>query len=186
MARLGRIETESEAGKEIARIRDELQKLRKKADFPIRFLEPSKVSNPSQVANLTDIDKADAVLVYAAGAWVDTLQAIVDKGLPTIFFVRFRTQPYYLWHEIIHARFLRSHTDRLMQKRVSYDDVVVDDYDELLWRLRSLYGLVNTVGRRIIAIGGPGGWAYPPGIPSPPELARERWKLDIVTVPTRS
>ena len=179
----GGIETEGEADKEIARIRDELQKLRTKADFPVRFLEPSKVSNPSQVVNLTDIDKADAILVYAAGAWVDTFQAIVDKGLPTIFFVRFRTQPYYLWHEIVHARFLRSHTDRLMQKRVSYDDVVVDDYDEILWRLRSLYGLVNAVGRRIIAIGGPGGWAHPPGIPSPPELARERWNLDIVTVP---
>ncbi len=179
----GGIETEADADKELSRIRDELKKFRAKADFPVRFLEPSKVSNPSQVANLADLDKADAILVYPAGAWAETLQAIVDRGLPTVFFVRFRTEPYYLWHEIIHARFLRSHTDRLMQKRVSYDDVVVDDYGELLWRLRGLYGLVNTLGRRIIAVGGPGGWAHPPGIPSPPELARERWKLDIVTFP---
>lgn len=179
----GGIETEADADKEITRIREELQQLQKEADFPVRFLNPSKVSNPNQIANLTDIDKADVILVYAAGAWVDTLQAIVDRGLPTIFFVRFRTKPYYLWHEIVHARFLRSHTDRLVQRRVSYDDVVVDDYCELLWRLRGLFGLVNTLGQRIVAIGGAGGWAHPPGIPSPPELAREKWKLDIVTFP---
>ncbi|MFN3422587.1 MAG: hypothetical protein ACK40X_12780, partial [Armatimonadota bacterium] len=179
----GGIETEADADKELARIKDELQRLRVNADFPVRFLEPSKVSSPSQIANLTDIDKADALLVYAAGAWVDTLQALVGKGLPTIFFVRFRTKPYYLWHEIIHARFLRSHTDRLMQKRISYEDVVVDDYNELLWRLRGLYGLINILGRRIIAIGGPGAWAHPPGVPSAPDLAREKWKLDILTVP---
>ncbi|MCS7185606.1 MAG: sugar isomerase [Armatimonadetes bacterium] len=178
----GGIETEADADKELVRIRGELKRMQTSADFPFRFLEPSKVANPSQVANLTDIEKADALIVYASGAWVDTFQALVDKGLPTIFFTRFRSQPYYLWHEIIHARFLRSHTDRLMQKRVSYEDVVVDDYNELLWRLRSLYGLINILGRRIVAIGGPGGWAHPPGIPSPPELARERWKLDIVTV----
>ncbi len=179
----GGIETESDADKELTRIKDELQHLRTNSDFPVRFLEPSKVASPSQVANLTDIDKADALLVYAAGAWVDTFQALVDKGLPTIFFVRFRTKPYYLWHEIIHARFLRSHTDRLMQKQVSYEDVVVDDYNELLWRLRGLYGLINILGRRIIAIGGPGAWAHPPGVPSAPDLAREKWRLDILTVP---
>ncbi|MGQ9462965.1 MAG: sugar isomerase [Candidatus Fervidibacter sp.] len=179
----GGIETEADADRELAHIQDELKRLLTKADFPVRFLEPSKVSSPSHVANLPDLDRADAILVYAAGAWVDTLQAIVDKGLPTVFYLRFLIEPYYLWHEIIHARFLRSHTDRLMQRRVSFNDVVVDSYDELLWRLRGIYGLINTLGRRIIAIGGPGGWAHPPGIPSPPELARERFNLDIVTVP---
>ena len=40
---------------------------------------------------------------------------------------------------------------------MTLDDVVVDDYDEVLWRLRALYGLKNFVGQRIVALGGPGG-----------------------------
>ncbi len=179
----GGIETEADADRELARIREELNRLTARADFPVRFLTPAKLRHPSQVEALSDLDKADVLLVYAAGGWTDLLQALVDKGLPTIFFVRFRTAPYYLWHEIVHARFLRRHTDQLSQQRVSYDDVVVDEQDELLWRLRALYGLVNTRGRRIIAVGGPGGWAHAPGHPSPPELAKMRWNLDIVTVP---
>jgi L-fucose isomerase-like protein len=38
--------------------------------------------------------------------------------------------------------------------------------------------LKNTVGRRIICVGGPGGWSFPRA----PELARERFGLDMVTV----
>ena len=57
----GGIETEADADKELSHIRTELQRLRAKADFPVRFLEPSKVSNPVQVATLTDLDKADAI-----------------------------------------------------------------------------------------------------------------------------
>ena len=35
---------------------------------------------------------------------------------------------------------------------VTLDDVVIDDYDEILWRLRSLYGLKNFVGQQVCAI----------------------------------
>ncbi len=179
----GGIETEADADKELNRIQDELRRLRAQAEFSVRFLPPAKLSHPAQVGELKDLDQADALLVYAAGGWTDLLQVLVDKGLPTLFFVRFRIPPYYLWHEIIHARFLRRHTDELAQQRVSYEDVVVDEQGELLWRLRALYGLINTRNRRIVAVGGPGGWAHAPGHPSPPELAKLRWNLDIVTVP---
>ena len=76
------------------------------------------------------------------------------------------------------ARFLHQHTDTLAVKGVSYADVVVDSHDEVLWRLRALCGLRNTIGSRILAIGGPGGWASPKA----PELARDRFRLDIQTV----
>ena len=46
---------------------------------------------------------------------------------------------------------------RLGALGVDYADVVVDSQDEVLWRLRALCGLRNTVGSRIVAIGGPGG-----------------------------
>ena len=58
--------------------------------------------------------------------------------------------------------------------------MVVDSLDEVRWRLRSLCGLRNTLGSRILAVGGPGGWAQPAGVI--PELARQRWQLDIQTL----
>ncbi len=51
----------------------------------------------------------------------------------------------------------------------------MDSQDEVLWRLRALCGLKNTMGSRIVAIGGASGWAQPKA----PELAKERFKLDI-------
>jgi L-fucose isomerase-like protein len=87
----------------------------------------------------------------------------------------------YLWYEIIHPRFLRAHTDAVKLEGLGYDDVVVDSLDELTWRLRALCGLHNARGRRIVAIGGPAGWECPRA----PELARERFKLDIRTVDYR-
>jgi L-fucose isomerase-like protein len=42
-----------------------------------------------------------------------------------------------------------------------------------------LCGLKNTLGTRILAIGGPSGWATP----NAPELAKNRFQLDIQTVP---
>jgi L-fucose isomerase-like protein len=61
---------------------------------------------------------------------------------------------------------------------VEVDDVVVDDNEEIRWRLQALYGLKNVLGRRIVCVGGPSGWECPKA----PELARERFQLDMVTV----
>ena len=59
---------------------------------------------------------------------------------------------------------------------MTLDDVVIDDYDEILWRLRALYGLNNFVGQRIVALGGPqGNWDS-----TAPDVARERYKLEII------
>ena len=83
-----------------------------------------------------------------------------------------------LWYEIISPRYLRQHTDHLAIKGIDHEDVVVDALDEVLWRLRSLCGLKNTVGATIVAVGGPGGWATPKA----PDLARAKFKLNIRTV----
>ena len=56
--------------------------------------------------------------------------------------------------------------------------MVVDSQDEILWRLRALCGLRNTIGspdrgrRRARRL----------GHPKAPELAKDRFKLDIQTV----
>ena len=174
----GGVQSEEAAKQEGARISRELKELCRSADFGVRALPLVKVADKQQVSGLKSIE-ADVLLVYAAGGDTDTLNALAAVNKPLIIFVRKHSKPYYLWDEIVHARFLRSHTDNLRQRNCDFDDVAVDDNEEMLWRLRALYGLKNILGRRIICIGGPGGWTFPKAV----ELARQRFGLDMVTVP---
>jgi len=173
----GGVHTNEAAKQEMDRITRELKQLCGSAQFGMQALPVVEVTNPQQTSVLKDI-KADALVVYAAGGWTDTFDALVDVGKPVVVFLRQSSGPYYLWHEIIHSRLLRSHTDQLSHSKLDVNDVVVDDTNEMLWRLRGLYGLKNTLGRRIVCIGGPGGWSCPQA----PDLARERFQLDMVTV----
>jgi L-fucose isomerase-like protein len=53
---------------------------------------------------------------------------------------------------------------------------VVDDYGEVLWRLRALYGIKNFIGKRILALGG----AWGKYDERAPKVAREKYGIDIV------
>ena len=174
----GGIETQDDADKEAARIADELAKLQAAADFPVTFLPVAAIRRAADLAGAKDMAEADVVILYPAGGWSDTFDAVAKTGKDMIVFVRHKSGPVYLWYEIVHPRYLRRHSDKLAVEGVDYQDVVVDSQQEILWRLRALCGLRNTVGMRIVAVGGPGGWAAPKA----PDLARERWKLDIRTV----
>jgi hypothetical protein len=173
----GDIQTQEAANKEAERITHELNMLCKSADFGVRALPLAMITNTQQVSNLKPVN-ADVLLIYAAGSGTNTINELAALNKSMIIFIRKHTKPYYLWDEIVHSRFLRSHTDSLRQTNADFNDVAVDDNEEILWRLRALYGLKNTIGRRIICVGGPGGWSFPRA----PELARERFGLDMVTV----
>ena len=56
----------------------------------------------------------------------------------------------------------------------------MDSLDEVTWRLRSLCGLVNTRGARIVAVGGAGAWAHGNDVVS---MVKTKWKLDIRELP---
>jgi L-fucose isomerase-like protein len=172
------VQTEEALKQEEARIAEEMQQLCARAEFGLRTLPLVKLTDPGPAAAFKE-GEADVILIYAAGGGTNLLEAIAQSGKSLIIFVRQDSGPYYLWHEIVSARFLRRHTDQVSQPGVDEHDVVVDEQDEILWRLRALYGLKNTLGRRIVAIGGPGGWSTP----AAPDLARERFRLDMVTVP---
>jgi hypothetical protein len=174
----GAVQTEVAVKQEGRRVSRELDQLCASADFAVRTLPVVELPGAQQVEAVKGV-RADVLLVYASGGGTEILDALAALGKPMIVFVRETSGPYYLWHEIVDARFLRSHTDRLAQTNADFQDVVVDDTAEILWRLRALYGLKNIAGRRIVCIGGPGGWSCPEA----PQLARERFKLDMVTVP---
>jgi hypothetical protein len=175
----GGFETEKDVEDELSKIGAELSQLKGLCKFPIEVLPTEKVRNPNEAQALKE-SKADVFLIYAAGAWVDTYQALVELGKWSIIFVRFKSGRYYLWHEIVHPRFLRKHTDQLMQTAVGYEDVVVDDIKEVAWRLHALYGLKNALNRKIVCIGGAGAWAG--GAPVV-ERAKQLWKFDMIVVP---
>jgi hypothetical protein len=175
----GGIQTQQDAEQELARIERELDALKTKADFPVEFAKPIGIRGAGDVARIEDLEKADVCIVYAAGG--NAFDALAKRSKNLIVFCRHKSGPVYLWYEIISPRYLRQHTDALKVQGLDDGDVVVDNQDELLWRLRALCGLQNTLGTRIIAIGGPGAWAQPRDVV--PNLVREVWKFDMQTVP---
>ncbi|HUX96896.1 MAG TPA: hypothetical protein VMV47_14270 [Bacteroidales bacterium] len=173
----GGIQTEKDAAVEIERINGELKILKGKADFPIEFLKVSGARNIPEVEGITDLQSADIFLVYAAGGGMNMFDTLNRMDKDIVFFCRHRSGPVYLWYEIISPRYLRQHTDKLAVKGITENDVVIDNQDEILWRLRSLAGLKNTVGSRILAIGGAGAWAQP--LDAVMKVVKEKYKLDI-------
>ena len=176
----GGIQTDQDAEAEARRIRRELDKLGEEADFPVEFLPVAGIKGSGELSGLSDLNKADVFIVYAAGGGMDTFAKLAEQGKDMIFFCRHKSGPVYLWYEIISPRYLRQHTDKLALKGIDDSDVVVDNQDEILWRLRALCGLRNTMGTKILAIGGLGGWAQPRGVV--PKLVENKWQFEMKTV----
>ncbi|MGC8643383.1 MAG: sugar isomerase [Isosphaeraceae bacterium] len=173
----GGIETEADARNERARINAELEKIGGKADFPVKFLAVAPVKSVQSIRELADLKDADVLLVYAAGGEVTGVETL---GKDVIFFLRHRSGPVSLWYEIVSPRLLRKHTDDPKIRSIDAGDVVVDNLEELTWRLRSLCGLVNTQGARIVAVGGPGAWAHGKDVV---DMVKAKWRLDIRELP---
>jgi hypothetical protein len=173
----GGIHTEADASREMQRIDAELAELKKQAEFPLDIRPVARARNAQEAAPLRDGD-ADLMLVFGASGEIEPL---IKEDRYNMVFVRHNPGPVYLWYEIAHPRLLRKTVDVYGQPGLAPEDVVVDSYDEVLWRLRSLSALQNTVGSRIVAIGAPSGWGH--GGQKAPEIAANTWKLDMRTVP---
>jgi len=176
----GGVQTEQEAAAEKERIGRELAQMKAAADFPLEIAELASVQTADQAAAVAK-GSQDVTLVYAASGGVPTLEKLTPPDKWNLIFVRHRSGPVYLWYEIVHPRYLRKTVDEYGHPGMGVRDVVVDSHAEVLWRLRSLGGLKNTLGKRIVAVGGPSGWGV--GGRTAPDKAREVWKLDIRTVP---
>lgn len=184
-----RIIDDAAAGEEMGRIGRELKTLASKADFPLKLLTPAKVVSPEQGKKVQEGD-FDVVLLYAAtgggGLYRASIAAAPDRD--TIVFLRHKSGPTYYYYECFGRHMAAERTPEAAKENgprrhgpVSLDDAVVDDYDEVLWRLRALYGLKNFIGQRIVALGGAQG-KYDG---KAPQVARQRYLLDIVEVTYR-
>lgn len=151
---------EPAAAEEAQRIDKELKTLSQQADFPVTFLPLAKVTTPEQAAQVQQGD-FDVVLVYTASnyglfphCWAK------DPRRDTVVFARHESGSAYFGYEYLGVQAgLKAPSPELWRTcstedhgGVTLDDVVIDDYDEILWRLRALYGLKNFVGTRILGI----------------------------------
>ncbi len=176
----GGVQTEKAAGEEIVRITEELKVLSTKTDFPVTILPVSGVQTSKEISSIGDIASADLFLIYAAGGGMDRFDILNKMGKNIIIFCRHKSGPVYLWYEIISPRYLRQHTDALKVTGINENDIVIDSQDELIWRMRALCGLKNTVGSRILAIGGAGAWSQPLEVVM--KAVNEKYRLDIQDV----
>jgi len=172
----GGLHTEQIAGEEKERISRELAEMGTGADFPLLILPVVTAQTRDQAAAIAK-GKHDVTLMYAASGGLDVLETLTAPDKWTLMFVRHRSGPVYLWYEIAHNRYLRKTVDEYGQPGVDVQDVVVDNHDEVLWRLKALHGLKNTMGKRIVAVGGSSGWGH--GGQKAPEISRRLWKMDI-------
>ena len=154
----GALDDMAKVNEEVKRITDELKQLTSQAEFPVEVLPLSAVDNDQEAEKAAATD-CDLLLVYPAGGW--QIYKIVTAKTPKMVFIRHKSGPYYLWHEIVHWRLLRNNDDTFVPLDVDLDDIVVDKYDEMLWRLRALYGLKNAKGTKMLAIGGLAAYSEP-------------------------
>jgi len=168
----GGIHTKEAAQEEVGRIRSELASIKARADYPVEFLDISTVTNITQMKDHQDIARCDTILLYGAGYAINGVQ---DFGKDVIIFQRWKSGPVYLQYEIVSPRFLRQHTDAVVHTGIRHSDIVTDKVEELDWRFRALCGLKNTMGSKIVTIGGAGAWAQPGNVV--PELVKKIWKL---------
>ncbi len=163
--------------RECKKIEGELAEIKSKAEFPLEVLPVLKVSGGGEAQKARDA-QADVVIVYGG---TGEIEPVFSDNKHYLVFVRHRSGPAYLWYEIVHPVFLRKTCDDYGEKRLTPQDVVVDETGDLLWRLRSLYGLKNAVGCKIVCIGGPSGWGK--GGQKSPQITREKFKMELIDYP---
>ena len=178
----GDIRSEEGAAEEAKQIAMELEDLSARSDFPLKVLPVIKARTVEEATKIHSNDY-DAVLLYPATGSGQLLQTCFADNKDTIIFVRHQSGHIYYWYEALSTAYLKTdnsepESENSIRKKVHVDDVVVDDYDEMLWRLRALYGVKNFIGTRIVALGGAGGKRSREA----PQVAKDSFKMEIVEI----
>jgi len=178
----GDVHTEEAAIQEVARITSELEGLKRMAEFPIKILPVKRATSHDEGEKIMMERNYDLMLLYAAGAEYDrNLDPCIPDDRFCLIFVRHKNGPMYDWYENASNRFLRVGGKEFEIDSLRYyngvgpDDIIVDEYSEVLWRVRALYGLHNFIGKKILALGGAAGKLTSMA----PDVARTKFNLDI-------
>lgn len=177
----GTFMTEQEVTAERERIEKDLAGLTASRQVPLQMLPLAVVRTAEQAAAVAQ-GGHDVVIVYGHfGGPRGTLPTLMPEGKWNLMFLRHRTGAYYGLHESVQANYLRRAGDTIVEKSLTTDDIVVDEPEELVWRLRAFFALKNVIGKKVIAVGGP--WINIEGGPNNGvDLAKERFKVEPITV----
>ena len=182
----GSVHSAEEAAEEAKRIEHDLARLKVLAEFPIEFLPLATVQSVEEANNVQQND-FDVVLLFPATGRGDVLRACFAQkpDRDTVIFARHLNGPLYYWYQALSTQYLKTRTDTEVAENsakshgpVTVYDVAIDELEEVVWRLRALYGLKNFIGRRVVALGGAMG-KYDP---KAPEVARDRYGFEIISV----
>ena len=136
----GDVLSDEAANNEVSRIQGELKTLSSKAEFKNEFLPIVKVKSPEEATEAVKGD-IDVILLYAASGSSKIMQACADSKKDMIIFVREKSGATYYWYEALSTVLLATDKDPSERTappllgKVHVDDVVVDDIDEILWRV---------------------------------------------------
>lgn len=175
------------AEQEAKRIEAELAGLKQTLGRNVEFLPIRTVTTENDLGAVKQ-GAFDAMLLYPATGGGDLLQACfaAAAGKPIVLFARHKNGPVYYWYEALSTRHLHKNTDPAWRQNApgtplapTVDDVAIDDYAEVAWRLRGLYGRHNLIGAKVMCLGGVWG-KYDEAAP---RVAQDRYKLDLVDVP---
>ncbi len=174
----GGVQTMDDVNKEAARLQKDLAELAAASDFPVEFLPLTLVGDPAQAKEVAAGDQDVTLIFGACGYGHELPHLLANSKAPAVLFLRHRTEPNYCQHVSTHAIFLRHWTDSAVETNMDVHDVAIDDYDEVLWRLRALYGLKNARGTKMLAIGGVMHYS-PVGTEYGEKHAKEVWDYTI-------
>ncbi|HBY61189.1 MAG TPA: sugar isomerase [Solibacterales bacterium] len=175
----GAIQTAQDVAEERERIGRELSALQQQAGFPLTF-EPLEAIQTVEEASKIAAGSQDITITYAAGGGVRLQEALAAPSRWNLMFLRHRSGPVYLWYEIAHPRFLRKTVDEYGHPGMTVKDVIVDDQGEIAYKLRALQALKNSLGKKIVTVGGASGWGE--GGKQAPRIAATDWKLEFQNV----
>ena len=174
----GGLQKRGDVDEEAGQITAELKQLASEAEFPIEVM-PLSLVDTDQKADEAAATDCDVLLIYAAGGW--QVYKLVASKIPSVMFLRHKSGYHYLCYEIAHWRHLRKNGDTFEDPNMDVDDIVVDDYGEVLWRLRAMYGLKNAKGTKMLAIGGLRAYSDP-GQNLGPTHAKDLWGYEFEIV----
>ena len=178
----GGIQTDAAADDEAQKITSELNNLAKGSEFPIDLLPIIKVQD-TNAAMAVHRGDYDVLIVYPARGGGDLLRACISKNRDTLIFARKKSGPVYYWYEALSVNYLQTEYETneaaiTKEKFAHVEDVIIDDMDEVQWRLRALYGVKNFLGTKIVALGG----AWGKYSPNAPEIAHKKFGMEIINV----
>ncbi len=138
------------------------------------------VKSAEEAARVSQDGAADTSFIYGAGGSAKLMESVIRPDRFNLLFLRHRSGPVSLWYEIADPRLLRKTTDERTARGIGVEDVVVDSLDDVAVRLRAQQAIKNTMGKRILAIGGASGWGQ--GGKHAPDLAACQFRFDIHSV----